>query len=154
MTNNKSILNTLKIRVPRHWLFFSIAVIWMFASFRIFMTAWEGIISTQTSMVLFILVSFMGSVIFTRLVFSKVTVRYILRIHNLEAERPSIFNMMSGKSYLLLAFMIAMGITFSRLNILPVNIFSMFLGALGLSLFTSSLQFFRAWRFKPSVEIE
>lgn len=154
MTNNKSLLNTLKLHVPRQWLFFAIATIWMFASFRIFMTAWEGIISSQTPVVQFVLVSFLGSVVFTRLVFSKVTVRYILRIHSIEADRPSIFNMMSGKSYLLLAFMIAMGITFSKLNILPVNIFSMFLGALGLSLFTSSLQFFRAWRFKPVIETD
>lgn len=118
------------------------------------MTAWEGINSTQTPVVLFVIVSSLGSIIFTRLVFSKVTVKYILRIRNMESGTQSIFNMMSGKSYLLLAFMIAMGITFSKLDILPVNIFSMFLGALGLSLFSSSLHFLRAWRFKPVLETE
>lgn len=146
---NRSIINTFKFHVPRHWLFFSIAAIWMFASLRIFMTAWAGIQSTHTPVLLFILVSGLGSLIFTRLVFNKVTVRYILRIRKIESTRTSIFNMMSVKSYLLLMFMIAMGITFSKLHILPVNIFSMFLGALGLSLFTSAIQFLREWRLKP-----
>ncbi|HLO90053.1 MAG TPA: hypothetical protein VK172_02700 [Lentimicrobium sp.] len=68
----------------------------------------------------------------------------------MDADRPSLFTMFSGKSYLLIAFMITMGITLKKLDIIPLNFFSMFLGSLGLSLFTSALNFLRAWRIKTT----
>ena len=148
MTNKNKIINTLKIRIPRQWLFFAVACFWMFAALRVFMVAWEGILSTKTPMIYFILVSFIGSIVFTRIVFIKVTAKYIERIDIMEDEMPSIFRMFSPKSYLLIAFMISMGISIKYFNLLPVSILSMFLGALGLSLFTSSISYFRAWRLK------
>lgn len=146
MKNNKSIINTLKLRVPRQWLFFAMASFWMVASIRVFMVAWEGILSTKTPVIYFVIVSFVGSMIFTRLVFLKVTAKYIYRIDTMEDEQPSIFRMFSPKSYLLIAFMISMGIVIKYFDLLPVNLLSMFLGALGLSLFTSAMHFFRAFR--------
>lgn len=151
MNNIKLIINKLKIRIPRQWLFFALAGFWMFASIRVFMTAWEGILTSKTPVVYFIIVSFIGSMIFTRLVFLKVTARYIYRIDTMEEEMPSIFRMFSLKSYLLIVFMISMGISIKYFNLLPINILSMFLGALGLSLFTSSMHFLRAWRLKPAI---
>lgn len=147
----QTIINTIKLPVPRQWLFFAIAAVWLIASVKVFMTAWEGILSSNFPVIYFVLVSFVGSMIFTRLVFLKVTAKYIFRIHNMENERPSIFSMFSLKSYLLLVFMIAMGITFKYFNIVPVYILSLFLGALGLSLFTSSMHFLRAWRLKTVI---
>lgn len=146
MTNNKTIINKLKIRVPRQWLFFAMASFWLIASIRVFMVAWEGILITKTPVIYFVIVSFIGSMIFTRLVFLKVTARYIYRIDIMEDEMPSIFRMFSIKSYLLIAFMISMGISVKYFSLLPLNYLSMFLGALGLSLFTSALHFFRAFR--------
>lgn len=148
MININTLINKLKIRIPRQWLFFAMASFWMFAAIRVFMTAWEGILITKTPILNFVLVSFLGSIIFTKLVFIKVTARYISRIDVMEDEMPSLFRMFSPKSYLLIAFMISMGIAIKYFALLPVNILSMFLGALGLSLFSSSLSFFRAWRFK------
>lgn len=110
------------------------------------MVAWEGILITKTPVIYFVIVSFIGSMIFTRLVFLKVTARYIYRIDIMEDEMPSIFRMFSIKSYLLIAFMISMGISVKYFSLLPLNYLSMFLGALGLSLFTSALHFFRAFR--------
>lgn len=146
MINIKTIINKLKIRVPRQWLFFAMASFWLIASIRVFMVAWEGILVTKTPVIYFVIVSFIGSMIFTRLVFLKVTARYIYRIDIMEDEMPSIFRMFSIKSYLLIAFMISMGISVKYFSLLPLNYLSMFLGALGLSLFTSALHFFRAFR--------
>jgi len=146
MINTKSIINALKAKVPRQWLFFGMASFWMMASVRIFMTAYEGILISKTPVLYFVLISFIGSIIFTRLVFSKVTAKYIVRIDSMTDEQPSIFSMFSLKSYLLIAFMISMGISVKYFQLLPVNILSIFLGALGLSLFTSAIQFFRAFR--------
>lgn len=151
MNNINRIINKLKIRIPRQWLFFALASFWMFASIRVFMSAWDGILNSKTPIVYFVIVSFIGSIIFTRLVFLKVTARYIYRIDTMEEEMPSIFRMFSPKSYLLIIFMISMGISIKYFNLLPISILSMFLGALGLSLFTSSLQFLRAWRLKPAL---
>jgi hypothetical protein len=147
----QTIINTIKFPVPRQWLFFAIAAVWLLASVKVFMTAWEGILSSGFPVMYFVLVSFVGSMIFTRLVFLKITAKYIYRIHNMENERPSIFSMFSLRSYLLLVFMITMGITFKYLDIIPVYLLSMFLGALGLSLFTSSMHFLRAWRLKTVI---
>lgn len=146
MINPRSIINTLKVRVPRQWLFFGMASFWLMASVRVFITAYEGILITKTPVLYFVLISFIGSMIFTRLVFSKVTAKYIFRIHSMDDDQPSIFSMFSLKSYLLIAFMIGMGISLKYFDIVPLNILSVFLGALGLSLFTSAIQFLRAFR--------
>lgn len=151
MNKIKPIINKLKIRIPRQWLFFALASFWMFASIRVFMTAWEGILISKTPVIYFVIVSFIGSMIFTRLVFLKVTAKYIYRIDTMDEEMPSIFRMFSPKSYLLIVFMISMGISIKYYNLLPINILSMFLGALGLSLFTSSMHFLRAWKFKALI---
>jgi hypothetical protein len=143
----KTIINTLKIPVPRNWLLFSAASVWLIASVRVFMTAWEGILETQSSASIFILVSFLGSILFTRLVFRKVTAKYIHRIHSMVDEYPSLFSMFSIRSYLLIIFMISMGIGLKYSGIVPLNLLSMFLGVMGLSLFVSALNFLRAWRF-------
>ncbi|MGE5383663.1 MAG: hypothetical protein ACM3PX_09575 [Omnitrophica WOR_2 bacterium] len=149
----KSIIDTLKIPVYRNWLFFAVAIIWLFASVRVFLTAWEGTLETKTPLFYFIIASFIGSILFTKLVFMKVTSRYIRRIHTMTNERPSLFAMFSVKSYLLIMFMISMGIGFKYSGIVPLKYLSMFLGALGLSLFVSSLQFFREWKLNYLIKV-
>lgn len=113
------------------------------------MTAYDGIVITHTPMLLFITVSITGAAIFFKTVFLKVSKKYIHRIHVMRDDKPSIFAMMSLKSYLLIAFMISMGVFFSHTDLIPKSLLSMFLGSLGLSLLTSSILFFRAWHIMP-----
>lgn len=140
------VIKAIKIPVPRKWLFLAVAALWTFASVKVFSTAWKGAMDTHLSVYFFIWFSVVGSIIFTRLVFLKVTSRYIKRIHNMVESRPSLFSMLSTKSYLLLALMIAMGIITKNTNIIPQQYLTLFLGALSLSLLTSAAIFLNEWR--------
>ncbi len=135
----------LTIPVPRPWLFFAVASLWTFGSIRVFMTGYAGIIQGKGSIPHFLLVSALGAYVFTRLVFMRVTSRYISRIHAIEHLRPSLFSMFSLKSYGVMAFMITLGIVVKTFDLFPLILLSMFLGALGVSLFVSAMHFLRAW---------
>ncbi|GEM_PF-1974382 len=135
----------LTVPVPRPWLFFAIAALWTFGSIRVFMTGYAGIIQGKGAISHFLIASCAGAYVFTRLVFMKVTNRYISRIHAMEHVRPSLFSMFSLKSYGLMAFMITLGIAVKAFDLFPLILLSMFFGALGLSLFISAMHFLRAW---------
>ncbi|HLN52890.1 MAG TPA: hypothetical protein VK212_04225 [Lentimicrobium sp.] len=135
----------LTIPVPRPWLFFAVASLWTFGSIRVFMTGYEGIIEGKGSIYRFLLISSLGAYVFTRLVFTKVTSRYLLHIHSIEHTRPSIFSMFSLRSYCLMAFMVTLGIVVKTFDLFPLIPLSMFMGALGISLFISAMHFLRAW---------
>lgn len=133
-----------KPAVPKQWLYFAIALVWIYASFRIFMLAWDYTIANKISLVIFAFISLLGSYLFTKLVFLKVTKRYITRIYLMVDERPCLFSMFSPKSYLLIIFMISLGIFMKYFTFIPGYLLALFYGSLGLSLFTSAILFIRA----------
>lgn len=141
----QSTFRYLAIPVPRPWLFFAVASLWTFGSIRVFMTGYYGIIEGKGSIPNFLCISGLGAYIFTRLIFMRVTSRYISRIHAIQQIKPSLFSMFSLKSYGVMAFMITLGIVVKSFDLFPLIPLSIFLGALGISLFISAMHFLRAW---------
>jgi hypothetical protein len=143
----KELLIRLKPGVPRQWLFFTAALVWGFAAYRILLLAlkfapmapmpiWEVIVS-----------GIIGFAVFFNFVFLKVSRKYIRRIVCLKQENPCFFAFFGWKSYLLIALMSSMGILFARFHLMPVFVQGIFYIALGGSLLMSALMFLNAGIF-------
>lgn len=148
----KQLINFSKLPVPKQYLYFAISFLWIFASVRIFMLAWENTLASKLPVMVFAMGSFVGAYFFTKLVFRKVTSKYINRLDEMQNHRPSIFAMLSPKSYLVILLMISMGVGIKFLPFIPANAQAIFFGSLGLSLFTSAMFFYRAGRLQGSIQ--
>ena len=92
---------------------------------------------------LFVSVALVGAVLFHKLVFERVSFRYIGRILALEAKRPCLFSFLNVRGYLTMALMIGLGLSLRWSAILPGNDLGTLYLSIGLPLAVSSRHFFR-----------
>ncbi len=151
MNSYKWIIKTASIPVPKKWLFFAMATLWLIASIKVLTIAWKGMFLSRIPVIGFLILCIVGAILFSQLVFIRVTKRHITWIQNIRSDKPSLFFMMSIRNYLLLASMILMGIITGYFQIIPISLLSLFMGALGISLFFSSMRFFKAWQIHTSI---
>lgn len=151
MNSYKWIIKTASIPVPKKWLFFAMATLWLIASIKVLTIAWKGMFLSRIPVMGFLILCIVGAILFSQLVFIRVTKRHITWIQSIRSDKPSLFFMMSIRNYLLLASMILMGIITGYFQIIPISLLSLFMGALGISLFFSSMRFFKAWQIHTSI---
>lgn len=146
MFTNK-VFNSLKPGVPKRWLFYMAALVWAYAAFRVLKMAVK--FAPQSSMPLWVVVALglIGFVIFFKLVFQKVSEKYIYRISSMEQKKPCLFAFFGWENYLLIVVMVSMGIFFARMEIIPLSLQGIFYIALGSSLLTSAFMFLNAGIF-------
>lgn len=138
----------LKPGVPRQVLILVAASIWGFASYRILQLAFIKIDHNALHLWLNYSIGIVGFVPFYWFVFRKVGKRYILRIINLEQEKPCIFSFSDIRGYVLMALMIIIGIAISRLHLMPDLYLGTFYVSLGLSLLAAAIYYLYAgYRF-------
>jgi len=87
------------------------------------------------------LIGLAGTVPFFLLVFRKISKRYLDRIIHHRSERPCVFGFFDLRGYLLMSFMIALGILVSRWQIIPELYKGTFFISLGLSLTASAIYY-------------
>lgn len=133
------ILQTLKPGVPKSVLIALGAALWGFASYRILKMGFIFIERHALHHFVNYLIGIAGFVPFFLLVFRKVSLRYITRIKNLPQHRPCMFAFFDLRAYLMMTFMITMGIAFSHWKIIPELYKGTFFISLGLSLLASSI---------------
>lgn len=133
------ILQTLKPGVPKPVLIALGAVLWGFAAYRILKMGFIFIERHALHLFVNYLIGIAGFIPFFLLVFRKVSLRYITRIKNLPQRRPCMFAFFDFRGYILMTFMITMGITFSHWKIIPELYKGTFFISLGLSLLASSI---------------
>jgi hypothetical protein len=133
------LLQTLKPGVPKPVLIALGAALWGFAAYRILKMGFTLIEKYALHHILNYLVGFAGFVPFFMLVFRKVSKRYITRIINLPQKRPCMFAFFDLRGYIMMSFMITLGILFSHWNVIPELYKGTFFISLGLSLLASSL---------------
>ena len=134
-----SILQTLKPGVPKLVLVVLGAAVWGFAAYRILKMGFISIERHALHHYLNYLIGIGGFVPFFLLVFRKVSLRYITRIKNMPQRRPCIFAFFDLRGYIMLTFMIAMGIASSHWKLIPELYKGTFFISLGLSLLASSV---------------
>ena len=131
-------LKSLKPGVPKVVLIALGAALWGFAAFRILKMGFVFIEKHALHHLLNYFIGIAGFVPFFLLVFRKVSLRYITRIKNLPQKRPCIFAFFDVRAYVMMSFMITMGIGFSHWKVIPELYKGTFFISLGLSLLASS----------------
>ena len=79
------------------------------------------------------------------LMFTKVIARYSARILSLPDERTSIFRTFSLKGYIIIAFMISLGICLKHIPGIPEKFFAWFYCGLGPGLMSAGIRFLIRW---------
>ena len=77
--------------------------------------------------------------------FTGVVRKYAARIEALPDPRTSIFKTFSVKGYLIIAFMITLGITLKRIPQVPDSFIAWFYSGLGPGLFSAGIRFLIRW---------
>ncbi len=136
----KDILKKLKPAAPKPFLIAAGALLWGFAAYRILSMGLRLIqadsIENQWKEYG---IGILGFIPFFLLVFRKVSRKYITRIKNLPNERPCIFAFFDRKGYIIMTFMITMGILMAHWDIIPPAYKGTFFISLGLSLLASAI---------------
>lgn len=140
----KRLLSNLKPGVPKRWLFFIAALVWAYAAFRVFKMAWLYAPDASLPMWEVIVFGLIGFVVFFNFVFLKVCRKHIRRITSMGKRNPCLFAFFGWKSYLLIAFMVSMGILLAHLHLIPLFLQGIFYIALGGSLLFSALMLLNA----------
>ena len=131
------IIQLLKPGVPKPVLIALGAALWGFAAFRILKMGFIFIERHTLHHFVNYLIGIAGFIPFFLLVFRKVSLRYITRIINLPERRPCMFSFFDLRGYILMSFMITMGIMFSHWQLIPELYKGTFFISLGLSLLAS-----------------
>jgi hypothetical protein len=142
MADIHSILHTLKPSVPRRYLIFVAAVVWTFAGgmllFRGFTVLKFGsvfVLEEESASVIL-------GVIFYIFMFSRISLKHLIRIQNNPIERPCVFSFFNWRSYILMSSMISLGVTLRLTGLVPLQYLSLFYVTMGTPLFLSSLRFY------------
>ncbi len=136
---SNQILQTLKPGVPKPVLIALGAALWGFAAYRILSLGFIFIERNALYHWLNYLIGIAGFIPFFLLVFRKVSLRYVNRIKNLPQKRPCMFAFFDVRGYILMSFMITMGIAISHWKVIPELYKGTFFISLGLSLLASSI---------------
>lgn len=144
--------NNVKIPVPKRVLLLLASLVWAIAGFNILRIAIEEFNSTSNMHVIGIVGGLIGFGLFFKFVFHKMYKKHTTRIVNIEDEKASIFAFFDKKGYIIMAFMITMGISLRAFNIisgLPLIILYL---SLGLALSSASIAFLLAFiRYEEAV---
>lgn len=133
------ILQTLKPGVPKSVLIALGAALWGFAAYRILKMGFIFIEKHALHHMLNYLIGVAGFVPFFLLIFRKVSLRYFTRIINLPQRRPCMFAFFDLRGYIMMSFMITIGILVSHWKLIPELYKGTFFISLGLSLLASSV---------------
>lgn len=133
------ILQTLKPGAPKIVLIALGAALWGFAAYRILKMGFIFIEKHALHHFLNYLIGVAGFIPFFLLVFRKVSLRYITRIKNLPQRRPCMFAFFDLRGYIMMSFMITLGIMVSHWKVIPELYKGTFFISLGLSLLASSI---------------
>jgi hypothetical protein len=139
-----NLLHKLKPGVPRQVLVILGAALWGFAAFRILKLSYIKIEVYSKDPWINYVIGVFGFIPFYFFVFRKVSKRYILRIINLKSERPCVFAFFDIRGYIMMTFMISMGILVSHWALIPELYKGTFFVSLGLSLLASAIYYLYA----------
>jgi hypothetical protein len=143
MSGEKSILEKLKPAAPRHWLMGIAGVMWsavgvLLCGLAVYwlvnaQIAWEWDVSLE-------LIGVAAAIAVYSFGFSRIARKNIERLCSL-SDRPCLFAFQAWKSYLLIGFMMALGITL-RHSAVPKHYLAVVYTTIGGALFCGSFQYY------------
>ncbi len=138
-----SFLHSCKPAAPKFVLLLTGGSLWAMAGVLLLFRGVRLIEGAPGHASLAIAAAFFGSILFYKLVFEKVSFKYIGRILALPFDKPCVFSFLSMRGYVTMAFMIMLGVVLRTSGVLPGDEVGALYLAIGVSLGVSSFHFFR-----------
>jgi hypothetical protein len=135
-------LPSLKPGIQKKYLLLVAAVFWTFAGGMLLVRGFSILKFSTSAILLKELGSMFAGILFYTYMFSKISLKHITRIRDIQEERPCIFSFFNGRSYLLMSIMITAGITLRLSGLVPIGYLSLFYIAMGTPLLISALRFY------------
>ena len=136
------ILTRLKPGVPKRLLFFIAAALWTFAGSMLMFKGYKMLDTTTRLLGLKLLVALAGGILFYLKLFSKLSMKHTLRILKMKETYPCAFSFFNFRSYLVMIFMISMGITLRTTGWIPFPYLAFLYLMMSVPLLLSSLRFY------------
>ncbi len=135
----------MKYGVSKQFLLVTAGLVWIIAGvnvLRIGIITWMNctenwLLEVGEATVVFLL--------FYLLIFRKLYIKHTRRIEEKESEKHSPLSFFDTKGWLIMAFMIALGVTIRRFQLLPESFISVFYTGLSTALILTGILFLRYW---------
>jgi len=135
-------LSRLKPGVPKRLLLFIAAALWTFAGSMLMFKGYKMLDTTTRLLGLKLVVALAGGILFYLRLFSKLSLKHTLRILKMKEAYPCAFSFFNFRSYLVMAFMISMGITLRTTGWIPLPYLAYLYLMMSVPLLLSSLRFY------------
>lgn len=127
------------MKVKKRTLLLIASIVWLIAGFNILnigITTYKGYLSIIN--IIFSLIVFS---VFWFLIFSRLVLKHTKRIKNFEEEPQFFLNFFDKKSFIIMVFMITLGVLIRKLHLAPDVFIAVFYSGLGSSLFLAGILF-------------
>jgi len=135
-------LESITPRVSKHYLLLIAAMVWAFAGGMLLFRGLAISNGFPAHWQIKLLSCFIAGLLFFRLLFNRISAKHVLRITNLPIARPSVFSFFNLRSYLMMFFMISMGITLRKTGVVSPEYLSFTYVTMGIPLLMSSFRFY------------
>jgi hypothetical protein len=135
-------LSWLKPAVNKRTLLFLAACVWTFAGSMLMFKGYKMLDLDSDLLWLKLVVVLAAGVVFYLKVFSRLSMKHTLRILNMKVSYPCMFSFFNFRSYLIMLFMITMGIAFRTAGWIPFGTLSFLYLMMSVPLMLSSVRFY------------
>ena len=136
------ILTILKPAGPKRALLFVAALVWTFAGSMLLYKGFKMLDPNPSLLWLKLLLVLLGGILFYQKLFSKLSLKHTLRILKMKEAYPCFFSFFNFRSYLVMCFMISMGITLRTTGWVPLVYLSYLYLMMSVPLLLSSVRFY------------
>lgn len=123
------------MRISKKWLIVTNGILWMVAGANILRIGIQSILTIHSLVWLLCIPIFIA--FYT--MFAKIISKNSKRILSLNSEKARLYQFLTLKGYLIIAFMMTLGITLRKLGSIPESFFAFFYTGLGSALFFAGL---------------
>lgn len=132
-------------RGSKRTLFFLAGMVWMFAGYKVSSMGADVLIQKQNHLVVSSIVAIAAFLIFFNFIFKKMALKHQKRIRGNEKDKVCLFSFFDAKGYLIMAFMMTLGITIRNIEAINPLYWAGFYVGLGSALFLAGVLFAVAW---------
>ena len=137
-----NLLETFKPAIPRRYLTFVAAFVWLYAGGMLLFKGVSFLDYTQSFLILKLIISTVLGLLFFMLLFTKIAAKHVSRILNIKYEKPCLFSFFNWKSYFMMGSMITLGVLLRVFKVVPIQQLSFLYLVMGIPLLISAFKFF------------
>lgn len=137
-----SFFKIVKLGIPKRFLLLVSGFVWTFAGLMLFTRGFWMMQQVGEFFILKFGLSLLGGILFYLLMFSKISMKHIIRIVSMTDDKPSVFSFFNLRSYLMMSLMMGLGIFLRSSGIVPLEYLSLFYIVMATPLSLSAFRFY------------